>query len=189
MTLKKVRLVSQVKGIILCFERGSGNLIIRLPGVTTSKSSSTQTLINEIHSPLDGKVSLCNNEKIVLESESDSIVGTKGSGYEVIGELDVHFFDKDTSEPIVSSELTRDSVDKIILVKAIEREALVKADAIGIKGIIATAISDEDIAYFQEKHQGLPVVEVDEAVAKKLQKTKAPHLVLNGQDKTIIEAL
>ncbi len=187
-TLKKIRLVSQINGIILRFERGSGQLIVRLPNskmVTHEEETITQ---KELLSPLDGKITVCDNQKIVLEAEGDALLGTKGSGAEVSGEIDSRFFEKrSVDEPVTGSLIKRDLVDKILLVHAIEREALVKADAIGVKGVITTSITGEDIAYLQAKHPGLPVVEVDEAIAKQVQKTKATHIILNGLEKTILE--
>lgn len=185
LTLRKIRLVSQVSGTVMRFERGSGNLIIRL-----SKRSKPQVEVShlepeDIYSPLDGKVTLCNNEKIVLETDTEALVGVKGSGGEVMGELDGHLF-TDEVEEVTSSAIGRESIGKILLVRKIGREAVVKADAIGVKGIISLSAADEDMAYFAKKHAGFPVVEVDVEVAKKIQKTKTPKVILNGSEKTII---
>ena len=187
-TLKQVRLVSQIKGIILRYERGTGQLIVRLPSLTMVTREEETIASKELLSPLEGKITVCDNQKIVVESEGNALVGTKGSGAEVAGEVDTRFFEnRSIEEPVTSSLISRDIVDKILLVHAIEREALVKADAVGVKGVITTSITNEDISYLQAKHFGLPVVEVDEDIAKQIQKTKAAQIILNGLDKTIIE--
>lgn len=187
-TLKTVRLVSQIKGTVMRFERGAGTLIIRLDQGKTNSNEVEKSEAKKIVSPLDGTVASCNNKTIILESESDALVGTKGCGQEVEGEIDTSLYTEGSvASPVQGSAISKELIDKIILVSSIEREALVKADAIGVKGVITTSISDSDITYLSQKHFGLPVVEVDESVAKQIQMIKAPHVILNGREKSLIE--
>ncbi len=189
LSLKKIKLVSQVEGTVFKFERASGNLIIKVLQQTKTGDNITETKLNEIYSPLEGIVTICNNEKIVIESATEALVGIRGTGREVIGELLIYESDKeseDEEESLNPSSLNQNTIDKILLVQRVGKEAIVKADTIGVKGIIATAIDDADFRYIVDKHSDFPLLEVGEDVRKKLLKVKKAELILNGREKTII---
>ncbi len=76
--LSEEKLLSRVSGTILRYERDTGNLIIsRIP----------QGNFPDIVSPVDGTVSICDNDKIVISTDKDVYSGRKGSGGSVTGEV------------------------------------------------------------------------------------------------------
>lgn len=182
MGLKKQVVLSEIAGTLIRFERDSGKLYIR----TEDASHAVPTIHekSEILSPLAGVISLCNNDQIVIETESKAIVGTVGSGGTATGEIIVLSPEGD-KVIISSSQITKDLIDKIVLLPDIAIEALVKADAIGVAGILGTEVSDKLIEYINSHKVGLPVIVIDATIGKKLLKIKNP-VTLHGEEKSIL---
>lgn len=198
MGLKREEIVATVSGTIVRYERDTGQLIVRTEGATTSQKSSTPANRSDIISPLEGTVTVCNNDAIVVESEdakADSadlpakgtgteLVGTQGRGSSATGKILV--LSPLEGQLVVSgAQITKETIDTILLLPDIDKEAVAKASAIGVKGIIGTALSEDLFGYLQSRKIDLPIITVDPEVGKKILRTKN-DIVINGQAKTII---
>lgn len=184
---KKEDLVSQIGGTVLRFERDSGHLIIRAEGIVKMPSLETKNIEPEtIVSPLAGKVTLCNNDQIVIESKINALTGVSGTGGKVQGELSGLLFHKDAETEVISSHLTASAIGKILVVSEIGREALAKGAAIGVLGIIASHITNDDVSYVGSHFPEFPIVEVDNDIAVKLAKASGKIVVLDGFNKIIM---
>lgn len=165
-------LVSKVDGIISRYERNTGNLAIR-----TSGRSVTKNLI----SPVDGSIALCDNERIVITTDKDVVAGTKSIGKSVTGEV---FLLEDTAN--VLYHLDRRAIGKIVVAGNLTREILSKAIGIGAIGIVGTNISDQDLEYIAQKHQHVPILEIETHAKEVIQTWKNKKIFLDSQSKTII---
>jgi len=180
--LKKLIVYSQVIGTVSRFERDSGRLYIR------SESSEAVVPIAaknaDILSPLAGTISVCNNDQIVIESEDKALTGSEGFGGSVTGEIFVLTPEGDKAA-IVSSQIVKEAIGKILLLPDIEREALAKADAIGVVGILGTELSEELLEHCRSSKLDISILAIDPAIGKKLVKFKNP-VILHGEEKSII---
>lgn len=182
--LKREEIVAAVSGTIVRYERDTGRLIIRTEGKEEKNIASPSSRPEEIISPLEGTVAVCNNDEIVIESESTDLVGTKGRGGTASGKVLVVQPQED--ESLVSgTQITKDAIGAILLLPDIDKEAVAKAAAIGVKGIIGTALSEDLFAYLQSRKIDLPVISVDPEIGKKIIRAKN-DIVIHGQERTII---
>jgi len=165
-------LVSKVDGIISRYERNTGNLAIRTSGRAVSK---------KIISPVDGTVSLCDNNTIVIDTAKDVVAGTKAIGKSVTGDV---FLLEDTAN--VLYHLDRRAIGKIVVGGNLTREVLTKAIGIGAIGIVGTNISDQDLEHISQKHQQIPVLEIDTHAKEVIATWKDKKIFLDSQSKTII---
>ena len=68
------RVISRVNGVVDRYQRDSGNLIIK---------TGSQVMMEKLVSPVDGTITLCDNKKIVIETEKNIALAQKGSGQAV----------------------------------------------------------------------------------------------------------
>lgn len=180
--LKKQRVVSGINGTISSFERDTGKLYVQ-----SADALPTASLIpekTEILSPLAGKITVCNNDEIVIETEGKALVGSIGSGPCVTAQI-VVLVPTEGKSAIASTQITPESIDKIVLVPDIDTEALVKADAIGVLGVLGTDFSKQLIEHIQTRKLGLAVIGIDPAIGKKLLKVNG-SITIHGDQKTIL---
>ncbi|PIY94587.1 MAG: hypothetical protein COY68_01775 [Candidatus Levybacteria bacterium CG_4_10_14_0_8_um_filter_35_23] len=166
------KFISPFSGTITRLEESTGRLFIL---------SQSEEKIKEIKSPVDGKVTFCDNDKIVLETEKESIPADKMSGSGIRGEL---FFLP--GEEIRPEDIFGDLAKKIILGKSFEKASLSKAFAIGVFGIIGEQIKNEDIDSFKEKEIKNPIFKVNLENFKKLIVNKGKQVYLDTDNKLII---
>ena len=76
--------------------------------------------------------------------------------------------------------------EKIVLVKTLTRDLIVKGDSIGVLGFLGTTISNDDIVYLQERQIALPVIEVSEDLVPKLHLWENKKVMLETGSKAII---
>jgi hypothetical protein len=182
-SLKKDNLISNVDGIILRFERDTGNLVIRIKPSDNFNNVYLNANPEIIVSPLDGIVTVCNNDAVVIKGEDNIFQGTSGSIGKTQGVLStVHF---KTGVEVKSSDLGVDDGGKILLVARIGREALAKAGALDVSGIITSNIDDADIVYLHERNISVPLVVVSEDVAEKLVKFDRENVFVDADARTI----
>lgn len=166
------KFISPFSGTITRLEESTGRLYI----LTQNEES-----IETINSPVDGKVTFCDNNKIVLETEKEAILADKISGSGTRGEL--FFLPGEKIKPEdISGELTK----KIILAKSFEKAAFSKAFALGVLGIIGVEIKDEDIDSFKEKKIKNPIFKINLENFKKLAADKSKQVYLDTDNKIII---
>ncbi len=168
--------VSTIEGIVTRYERDTGMLFIRPAG----QAEGEETLI----SPIEGTIALCNNEKILIETDKHFILGSRGSGDQISETL--VFVHENSSEAVQSFELGADTIGKIVLGKYFPKELLIKSVSMGIAGIIGTKFLDEDLAYLLNKQITMPVIQVEEADLPKLKHWDGKRAFMHGEGKTII---
>lgn len=189
--LKKDHVVSHMSGTIVRFDRGEGKLLISKDG------SSEEGVSPDILSPLAGSIKVCNNDSIVIESDTDEDVPQKsispakvkadneGTGGKVTG-LVMTLAPSGSDAIISSSQITRDTISKILLLPDIEKDAIAKASAIGVAGILGTELSKDLFAYIKDRKIDIPLISITQEEGKKLVKSKKA-ITINGSDRSIIE--
>lgn len=172
----KEKVVSTVNGIITRYDRESGTVYIHITGSEIGPQGDT------IISPIDGKVSLCNNEKILIETEKDVVGGIKGQGNQETKEIMVLA----EAEMVEMYHLTVDAVDKIVLGQYFPKDVLIKAVSMGVKGVIGTKFLDIDLIYLQGRKAVVPVIEVAADEYKRMARWHGKKAYIQGETKTII---
>lgn len=178
------RAISRVDGVISRYARDSGNLFITLP---------TEMCILDIVSPVDGIVRLCNNDRIVIETDKDVYTGRKGAGGDVQGEvfvLDGAFTknkgEKPEGEISLYYALDSRAVGKVIVGRSFQRDLLIKSIGMGAAGIIGTDINSSDLEYISSRKMQVPLIEVDNDIIEKIIKWKNKKIYLNSLEKVLI---
>ena len=165
---------SKVSGTIVNFDSANGSISIR--------SDQEQPLDNKtnITSPVDGKVSLCDNDKVVIDTDKEAILAQASSGETSFG--DVWYSEKD----LESSELSEEVSGKILVTKILSRELIAKAMGLSAAGLIAQEISEETFENLKSKKIKTPVLKVSGENFKKLAK-KNEKLMLDSENLVIIK--
>ncbi|MEK7571282.1 MAG: hypothetical protein AAB553_03325 [Patescibacteria group bacterium] len=178
--LKKRAIVSTIDGIVLRYERGTGNLFVRTGGLGESK---------EIVSPVDGVVSLCDNKQIVIKTDKNVLVGKRGYGESGDGEVFVLTASFDRSDPDGTNSLYHldsQAMGKVVIGKVFSREILIKGLGVGAKGFIGLHFADDDVEYLAKRSMSMPLIEVDESQLQRLVQWKGKRLFLEPQSNSII---
>ena len=182
--MSEERIVSKVTGTFSRYERDTGNLVITID---------TKENIEDIISPVDGTVVMCDNDKIVIGTERDVFIGNKGTGGSATGEVYVlegafPKTDKDARENEISLyyDLDSQAVGKIVIGGEFARDIIIKSIGMGVVGIIGTNIHDEDIDYLATRKLKVPIIELDNKNIKEIIKWKGKKIYLNSQEKVII---
>ena len=157
------RVISSIAGTILTFERRTAELTI-LVGSDRETDGESETIL----SPIEGKVTVCDNEKIVIESSSNAMVPITGTGGSV--QAAVMHLKHDSDSPLPLHLLSPDTIGKIVVTHLLDRDGLVKAIGIDIAGVIVSQLNEEDEAYLKEKEIEMPVLQVSEDDYKKIAK-------------------
>lgn len=177
------KILSRVEGKFLRFERESGKIVIGQDG---------EGVELDIVSPVEGRVVLCNNEKLVIESDKDSFKARKGFGGSVIAEvyiLDGAFENKEKErdrEISLYYALDSEAVNKIVVGKMFPRDLLIKSAGMGVAGIVGTEIRDEDIEYLAKRKMEVPLLEVDNEIIENLKKWKGKKFYMNSQEREVL---
>lgn len=166
------RAISQFKGIVLKLEEDTGNLYIR---------SQALEEIEVLKSPVDGKVTFCDNEKVVLETEKKTFSAVKSFGKEARAEL-IHF----SKEKVEPEDIDKKIDRKIILAKTFDRAALSKAFGLGALGAIGLDVSDEDIDHFRQRELEALIFQVDNESFEELVKADGKQIYLNARNNIIV---
>jgi hypothetical protein len=187
------RIIAEISGTVLRYERDTGTIVVKPEEIfaSTITDDITEEMTDEgkvefIVSPLDGSITLCNNEQIQIQTDKNVLVGTDGIGNGSEGEI--HFIasrDEQSSE-VQSHDVTTKAIGKVILGKAFSREVLMKAVSIGVTGIIGTDIDDADFVYLVGKDVKTPVIKVPDDIFTKLTKHVGKKVYLEGKSKTIL---
>jgi hypothetical protein len=172
---KERKVVSRVEGIFSRYSRDSGNIFIEL---------TTEADVTDIVSPVDGIVSLCNNDRIVIETDKDILPGRKGAGGN--GQGEVFVLETPKSEISLYYALDSRAVGKIIVGRNFQRDLLIKSIGMGVTGIIGTEIEDSDLEYISSRNMQVPLIEVDNDTIEKIIKWKGKKIYLNSLEKLLI---
>ncbi|HSX09358.1 MAG TPA: hypothetical protein VLF93_04340 [Candidatus Saccharimonadales bacterium] len=174
----KGRIVSQISGIILRYERDTGNLFVR-----TDLPPSALELI----SPVAGTVVMCNNKEIRIETNAAFVsegiaLGTTGEGQLFILK---ESFDTDSSDNALYYLDSR-AEGKIVLVHTISRDIIVKGDSIGAAGFLGVNLTEDEIDYLQKRDIQLPILEITEELASQLSAWENKKVLIDVGSKAIV---
>ena len=178
--LKKWAIFSAIEGIVLRYERGTGNLVIR-----TMQSNAAET----IESPIEGIISQSDSEKIVIETDKNVLSGKRGYGDSTQGEVFLlnAALGKDAPDPSNLVYAIDGQVhDKIIVGGVFSRDMLIKGLGVGAKGFIGTEFEDDDVSYMAKKSITTPVIEVDDDIIAFLIQWKGKNVFLEPQSNSIV---
>lgn len=168
---------SRVEGKVTRYERDTGNLIIQTAAATRSEN---------LVSPVDGTISLCDNEKIVINTDKNVALGTIGSG----GRSEGHVYIIDASfKPEISDilyHLDSRALGKIVVGKNLSRDVIVKGIGIGALGVIGSGIKADDFEHIANKYQTTPILEVETETIEKLVAWNGKKIFVDGDAKSIV---
>ena len=136
----------------------------------------------DIFSPVDGVVELCDNKKIAIKTDKDAILADKISGNGIIS-AEIILLGKDEVDP---SDINGKIKGKIILGKFFQREAISKAFGIGAAGIISQNISDEEFEDLRKKNINTPIFIINEENFEKLVKYNGKKIYADTEKCLII---
>lgn len=176
--LKSDKLTSNVDGVLLRIDRDTGTIVIQL----NNESSGGKAV--DILSPIDGTVAVCDNEKIVLATDKDVIVGTKGLGSAARAVL--HPIDHSKGESVEFYHLDANVIGKVILGKKFSRDVLAKSIGMGVTGILGEDILDDDIFYLKEKGIETPVIGIATNDFTNIAEHSGKEVYLDGVAKTVL---
>jgi hypothetical protein len=165
------KIISEFSGTIIKIDENTGDLVIR----ETGEEQGLETIV----SPVDGIVDFCNNEKIVIKTDKDTILAQDGLGKEKEGEL---WYLEDSQEENLSKEIE----GRVLLVRTIDRVAVFKAIGLDANGIIAQDLENADFVDLSEKTIETPIMIVNDNDFKRLVKANGKKVYLGGKDKSIV---
>lgn len=176
-------LKSSVTGTVVRYERATGNLHIRM--------GDEHPLYEEhLISPVEGIISVCNNEQIVINTKKHAAagksgVGERGEGEVFILEKSLHV-DASTEDSNLIYYLDNHAVGKVIVGGMLTRDVLMKGIGMGAQGIIGTVIADDDLLYIQQKQLKTPIVTIENEVLEKLVEWKGKKVFLDGNARAVV---
>lgn len=165
--------ISPVEGTVFKFENETGILTIR-----SFEESETENLF----SPVDGEVIVCDNEKITIKTQKEVIVALEVLG---VGSFEAELYIVKGDE-INPSDLKSDLKNKVVAGKSFDREAMAKSIGLGAKGIIAQSIKEEDFADLKSRLTKTPIFIIDEENIEKILKSDGKKIYLETEKKTLI---
>lgn len=186
--IKQEVLRSTIPGIISRFDRTTGEIILLKQQSEQKESMSGYSQKDEeketVLSPIDGVVTMCDNEKIVLETDKNVLSASVGSGTTAEGELFViPAREKKEVQPHELNTLIR---NKVLLGDIFSREVLLKAMGMEAAAVIGTEVAEEDLAYIQERNIKTPVFVIGEEQKTALAKWVGKKIFLDGATKSIL---
>lgn len=177
--LKKQEIVSSVDGIALRYERGTGNFVLK-----TGQSES----VEEVVSPVDGIVGLCNNKQIVINTDKNVLVGNRGYGETAEGAIFVleASFAEDADAANVLYHLDSQAIQKVIVGGVFTRDLLIKGLGVGARAFIGIRFSDADVEYLSQRNVRIPVIEVGEDAMRALVKWRGKRVFIEPQSNSVV---
>lgn len=171
--------ISNLTGTLASSNTEDGTVTVKLHEMESDTQST-----HELLSPLDGTVLMCNNDQIILETDKNMFLGEKGTGGTFRGLLKV--LDVKDSHPIDAEKITVETIDSVIFGPAFDNEAIAKASAIGVGGILTLSLTDDQISYTSEKRLSLPVIQVTSDTGKDIAKWKRKEIFVDGKSGAIL---
>lgn len=174
----KGKIVSQISGVVLRYERDTGNFYVR-----TDISPSSLELI----SPVAGIVSLCNNKEIHIDTK-DALV-SKGVSFGSTGEGNLFILKESFDENGSNNDLYYiDSrvEGKIVLLHTISRDIVIKGESIGAAGFIGVAIANEEKEYLEKREVGIPVLQIADELVSQLGEWENKKVMIDVMSKAVV---
>lgn len=176
---RETKVVSEIEGTVVSFEGDTGDLLIQ------PTSGAISEKIDSLTSPIDGIITVCNNEQIVIQTDKDVLLAKEGSGEHAEGEL-YGITSRDENPSSLLFALDTKIIGKIIALPAVDRDILLKAIGMGTEGVITTYADHSDIEYLSKRKIKTPVLIVDGETWKKLGKWAGKKVYIDGEGKTIL---
>lgn len=165
--------VSPIEGTVFKFENETGILVVR---------SSTESQVENLFSPVDGEVVLCDNDKITIKTQKGVIVALQVLG-EGSFEAELYKVKGDEANP---TDLKSDLKGKVVAGKALDRESIAKSLGLGAVGIIGQDIKDEDLLDLKARMSKTPIFVVSQEDIEKIIKEDSKKIYLETEKKTLI---
>lgn len=173
------KVVSSISGKILTYDKRTGDMTILV-----SEGGDNEGENEKFLSPIDGTVTLCDNEKIVVDTKTNTFIATRSSGGSIQAEV---LYIKETGDGTLPLHaLTTDIIGKVILTSSLSLDGLTKAIGMDAAGILVRSLTDTDADYLAEKHASFPILQVAEDDYVKLVKWSGKQLYIDGGKKSII---
>ncbi len=174
---EKGKIVSQISGTVIRYERDTGNFVVRLDHEIADL---------ELISPVAGTVSICNNREIVIDTTDAFVsngvtIGTTGEGTLLVLR---ESFEAGSDNALYYIDSRAEG--KMVLVKSLTRDMVIKGESIGVNGFIGLTIDNDDISYLQQKQLPIPVIEVTQELVSHLQSWENKKIMIEVQSKAII---
>lgn len=171
--------ISNLSGTLASIHPEDGTVSVKLHELAVESQGT-----DEILCPLDGIVLICHNDQIVLETDKNVFLGEKGTGGTFRGLLKV--IDAPEESAVTSEQITVETIDTVIFGPAFDHEAIAKASAIGVGGILTLSLTDDMVSYMMDKRLHLPVIQVSKDTGKAIAKWKRKEIFIDGASGAII---
>lgn len=176
------KLLSSIAGTIVRFERNTGILAI--------KRDNPELSIDTIVSPLDGTISLCNNDTIQIQTDKNVSKAEVGIG----GAIEAKLVKADglsraqniIDNEIIPADLTPDLIGNVVMGGTFNREVLTKAAGMGVVGVVASEISNTDLEYLETKNLQLTAIVLGKEEMEKVVQWVGHKVYVDGKGKTIM---
>ena len=167
------KIISDFSGTVIKIDEEAGDVYIH----TGQSSKNPATIV----SPVEGTVDFCNNEKIVIKTDRETLVAKEAKGEDLRGELYLI-----EGEEVNFEKITSEVSKKIVLGKNFEKGSIFKAFGLGALGIVGVEIKQGDLEDVEEKGIKSPVLEIEEADYSKLLKHKQSQVYLDPKNKALV---
>lgn len=167
---KANKILSSFSGTIAKIDESKGEITIK---------TANDAKAEQIFSPVEGKVEICNNEKIVIKTSLAAIMAKDSLGGEAEGKL----YSLQSGE---GSLFNQDTTGKILLIKTIDKASVFKAIGLDVLGIITKELEDLDFIDLTERKISIPIMLISEDDFGKIAKHPNANIYLNGKDKSLI---
>lgn len=125
--------------------------------------------------------------KILLRTDKDVIVGKEGIGKDFTGSvLNILQGQEDPERRVQLHFLDSKIISAIIIGGVFDRDSLLKAIGLGVGGIVAFSIREEDLEYIQKRHLTTPIVTVEKVDYIRLLSWESKRVYIQGGQKTIL---
>lgn len=163
------KILSKISGTLTKIDNITGDLYIKTEG---------SGLTEDIISPVDGIVDFCNNEKIVIKTQKNTVLAKEAFGVNITAEILV--------KNLVLGNITEDVNDKIIVTQNLDKVSLFKSLGLGAKGIITVTLEDIDFPDFSDQLVNDAILIVEEKDFDKLKKQAGKKIIADIKAKLII---
>ncbi len=166
--LGKSRILSKISGTVSKVDVDNGDLYIKLAGGAAGEEQ-------DIFSPVEGVIEICNNEKIVIKTSSTSLPLKDAIGESATGEI----------VEVKNQETENEVEGKIVIVESATRLFIYKSLSLRAKGIISQDLEDLDFIDLQGKNFEGSVALVDKEIFAKIKKMTGKTVSIDVANKSI----
>ncbi len=167
------KIISEFSGTVIKIDEETGDVLIH----TATANKAPVTIV----SPVEGTVDFCNNDKIVIKTEKETLVAKDAKGDDLRGELFVI-----EGEEVDFNRVTAGVSKKIVLGRNFEKGVIFKAFGLGALGVVGIQIRKGDLEDLEEKGIKSPVLTIGEEDFKKVLKHRDEQVYLDPKNKALV---